>query len=294
MRCASTRRLASRPSRSRRGGRCSSAAYSDRVNISGSRVLLTGATGGLGRGIAKALDERGARLLLTGRRQEALEELAGELRSAEALAADLAKRNEVAALPERAGHVDILVHNAGLPGSGRLESLSEEDIDRALDVNLRAAITLTRALLPSMTERRSGHLVYVSSMSGKIPTARSSVYSATKYGLRGFAGALGDDLQGSGIAVSTVFPGFIAGVGMQEGVELPRWAPKRTADDVGAGVVKVIESGRPELDVADPGQKLGAVMAALSPRAGARLRRVFPIEEIAERTVEQQRLRGKR
>src|SRR4051794_20029003 len=154
MRCASTSRSASQPSRSLPAERSSSAAYSDRVDISGSRVLLTGATGGLGRAIAKALDQRGAHVLLTGRKQEALEELARELGSAEALAADLARRDEVATLPERAGHVDILVHNAGLPGSGRLESLTEEDIDRVLDVNLRAGITLTRSLLPAMAKRR--------------------------------------------------------------------------------------------------------------------------------------------
>src|SRR3954451_7763826 len=138
------------------------------VNISGSRVLLTGATGGLGRAIAKALDQRGAHLLLTARRQEALEGLAAQLRSAEVVAADLAKRDDVAALPGRAGRVDILVHNAGLPGSGRLESFSPDEIDRALDVNLRAGIMLTRALLPGMTERGRGHLVYVSSIGGKV------------------------------------------------------------------------------------------------------------------------------
>src|SRR5215207_8543229 len=109
-RSASTNRSVSRRSRSRPAGHSSSAAYSDRVDISGSRVLLTGATGGLGRAIAKALDQRGAHVLLTGRKQDALEALAGELRSAEALAADLAKRDDVAALPGRAGQVDVLVH----------------------------------------------------------------------------------------------------------------------------------------------------------------------------------------
>src|SRR3954452_11518529 len=90
------------------------------VNISGSRVLLTGATGGLGRAIAKALDQRGAHLLLTGRKQKALDELGGAVRSAEGLAADLANRDEVDALPGRAKQVDMLVHNAALPASGRL------------------------------------------------------------------------------------------------------------------------------------------------------------------------------
>jgi short-subunit dehydrogenase len=264
------------------------------VDISGSRVLLTGATGGLGRAIAKALDQRGAQLLLTGREQEALDELAAELGSAEGLAADLANRDDVATLPERAGQVDILVHNAGLPGSGRLESFAADEIDRALDVNLRAGIMLTRALLPGMTERGRGHLVYVSSIGGKVPTARASIYAATKYGLRGFAGALRDDLHGSPVGVSAVFPGVISGVGMQEGVELPRYAPRRTADDVGAAVVRVIERNRPELDVADPIQKAGVLMAALMPATAARVRRLFPVESIAEQAVEAHRAAGKR
>ena len=264
------------------------------MNISGARVLLTGATGGLGRAIARALDGRGAHVVLTGRNQEALEELARELTSAEAVAADLADRADVAALPDRAGQVDILVHNAGLPGSGRLESYSEEEIDRVLDVNLRAAIMLTHALLPAMTERRRGHLVYVSSISGKVPTVRASLYSATKYGLRGFAGALRDDLYGSGVDASVVFPGVISGVGMQEGVELPRYAPKRTAADVGAAVVDAIERARPEVDVADPIQKAGVWMAALMPAAAARVRRLFPVEAIADQAADQHRARGKR
>jgi short-subunit dehydrogenase len=263
------------------------------VEISGSRVLLTGATGGLGRAIAKALDARGAHLLLTGRKQDALDALAAELRSAEALAADLAKRDDVAGLPERAARVDILVHNAGLPGSGRLETYTEEQIDRVLDVNLRAGIMLTRALLPAMAERASGHLVYVSSMSGKIPTVRASIYAATKYGLRGFAGGLRDDLHGSGIGVSTVFPGPIQGAGMWDdaGIELPRWVPTKAPEDVGAAVVKVLESNKPELAVADPGQRAASVLENISPRAGAWLRRRLPVEELADRTAEAQKVK---
>jgi short-subunit dehydrogenase len=263
------------------------------VEISGSRVLLTGATGGLGRAIAKALDERGAHLLLTGRKQDALEQLAAELKSAEPLAADLANRDDVEALVGRGGRVDILVHNAGLPGSGRLESFTPEQIDRVLDVNLRAGVMLTLALLPQMTERRSGQLVYVSSMSGKIPTVRASVYAATKYGLRGFAGGLRDDLHGSGVGVSTVFPGPIQGAGMWDdaGIELPRWVPTKSPEDVGTAVVKAIESNRRELAVADPGQRMASVLENVSPRAGAWLRRRLPVEELADRTAEAQKVK---
>jgi uncharacterized protein len=263
------------------------------VDISGSRVLLTGATGGLGRAIAKALDARGAHLLLTSRKQDALEDLARELQSADALASDLSKRDDVAALPGRAGHVDIFVHNAGLPGSGRLESFTQEEIDRVLDVNLRAGIMLTHALLPGMSERGRGHLVYVSSMSGKLPTVRASIYGATKYGLRGFAGGLRDDLYGTGVGVSTIFPGPIKGAGMWQdaGIELPRWVPTKAPEDVGDAVAKAIEANRPEIAVADPGQRAAAVLENMSARAGAWLRRRLPVEELADRTAEAQRVK---
>lgn len=259
------------------------------MEISGSRVLLTGATGGLGRAIAKALDERGAHLLLTGREQNALEALAAELRSAEALAADLADRADVAALPGRAGQVDILVHNAGLPGSGRLDSFTPEEIDRVLDVNLRAGIMLTHALLPPMTARRHGHLVYMSSMAGKVPLVHASLYSATKFGLRGFAGALRDDLHRTGVGVSVVFPGPIAEAGLQadSGVATPN--PKRYPRDVADALVKAVERNRPEVTVADPIQRTGAVLAALAPRPAASVRRLVGLEKIVVATAERQR-----
>lgn len=259
------------------------------MEIAGSRVLLTGATGGLGRAIARSLHEHGAHLLLTARRGQQLEEICAQLGGtrAEALPADLADRRDVEALPGRAGHVDVFVHNAALPGSGRLETYTSEQVDRVLDVNLRSAIQLTRALLPGMTERGRGHLVYVSSMSGKVPVLRTSIYAATKYGLRGFAGSLRDDLHGTPVGVSAIFPGPIKGGGMWEdaGVELPRWVPTRTPDDVARAVVKALETNRPEIDVADPVQKLGAWMAALMPGPAARVRRIMPVEDLAERTA---------
>jgi short-subunit dehydrogenase len=259
------------------------------VEIEGSRVLLTGASGGLGRAIARELYGRGAHVIVTARRDAVLAEIVAELGGdrVEALPADLASAADVAALPERAGRVDIFVHNAALPASGRLESYTPEQIDRALDVNLRAGIQLTRALMPAMAKRRGGHLVYVSSMSGKVPVVRSSIYAATKYGLRGFAASLRDDLHGSGVGVSAIFPGPIKGGGMWDdaGVELPRWVPTRTPDDVAEAVARAIVKNKPEIDVADPVQKMGAWMAALMPGPAARVRRLMPVEDLADKTA---------
>ena len=96
--------------------------------------------------------------------------------------------------------------NAALPASGPIVDFSPEQIDRALDVNLRAPIQLTRALVPGMVERGAGHVVLVSSLSGKVASIGSSLYSATKFGLRGFASGLREDLHGTGVGVTVVFP----------------------------------------------------------------------------------------
>ena len=159
------------------------------MRIDGARVLLTGASGGIGKAIARALHGRGAELLVTARREEVLEELRGELgQRVTVLPADLADRESAADLARRAGEVDVLVANAALPGTGTVDDFSPEEIDRALDVNLRAPMQLTRLLLPGMVERGRGHLVFVSSLSGKTASPGGGIYSATKFGMRGFAG----------------------------------------------------------------------------------------------------------
>ena len=110
-----------------------------------------------------------------------------------------------------------------LPASGALSELDGDQIDRMLDVNLRAPIALAHGLVPMMTARGSGQMVFISSLSGKAASPASSLYSATKFGLRGFALGLREDLRRSGVGVSLVFPGFIRDAGMfaEAGVQLP-------------------------------------------------------------------------
>jgi uncharacterized protein len=255
-------------------------------------VLLTGATGGIGQAIARALDERGARVLLTARRAEQLEQIAAALGGrAEALPADLTY--DASALAERAGAVDILVANAALPASGPIDDFSPEQIDRALDVNLRAPIQLTRALLPGMLERGSGHVVLVSSLSGKVASVGSSLYSATKFGLRGFASGLREDLHGSGVGVTVVFPGFISDAGMlaDSGVQLPRWVGTRTPADVAEAVVRAIERGRAEIDVAPLSLRAGALAGSLAPATFARIQRRLGSAALSEAIAQGQRVK---
>ncbi len=173
------------------------------MQLTGRTVLLTGASGGLGHAIARRLHGAGARLVLTGRRTAVLEPLAAELGGARALAVDLGDRAEVRRLAETCADVDVLVANAALPGSGGLLGFSEEEIDRALEVNLRAPMILARLLAERMAARRSGHILLMSSLAGKTATPGSSVYSATKFGLRGFGRGLRGDLRAAGVTMPT-------------------------------------------------------------------------------------------
>ena len=241
-----------------------------RPDLSGRTALVTGATGGLGKAIARGLHAAGATVKLSGRRAEVLDSLVGELGDkAESLPADLSKPGEALTLAERAGAVDVLVANAGLGGSGALGDYTLEEADRVLEVNLRSAVHLTHALLPGMLERGRGHLVYISSIAGKTPAVGASLYSATKFGLRGFALALHEDLRDTGVGVTAVFPGFIAGEGLwgDTGLKLPPGGGRlRTPDDVAAAVLRGIATRRPEIDVAPLVQRSGGWLTGFAPR----------------------------
>jgi len=254
------------------------------MDVGGSRALITGATGGIGAAIARALHARGATVVLSGRQADVLERLSAELgERAEVLVADLADRETVDTLPERVGKVDVLVANAALPASGPLTGFEPNQIDRALDVNLRAPIQLSRALAPSMKERGFGHLVFISSLSGKASSAGSSLYSATKFGLRGFALGMREDLDGSGVGVTTVFPGFIRDAGMfhDSGAKLPRFVGTRTPEQVAKAVARGIEREKLEIDVAPLGLRLGAAAAGVAPAAVGAVQRRFGAGDIA-------------
>jgi short-subunit dehydrogenase len=243
------------------------------VELDGKTVLLTGATGGLGRAIAEALANRGARLVLSSRKADALHELAGSLPGDHRIVpADLGEDGAAVQLAEAAGQVDGLVANAGLPGTGRVESFSPEELQRALRVNLEAPMMLARELVPAMHERGNGHLVFVSSLAGKAPTPRSAVYSASKFGLRGFALGLRADLAGTGVGVSIVAPGFIRDAGMfaDSGAKPPPGVGTSTPQDVAAGVVTAIARNRVEVAVAPLPLRALAHLGLASPRVAMR------------------------
>jgi short-subunit dehydrogenase len=259
------------------------------VKLSERSVLLTGATGGIGHAIARRLHAAGASLILTGRRTDVLEPLAAEL-GARSIAVDLSQAEEVHRLIDEAGDVDVLVANAALPASGDIREYSEDQIDRALDVNLRAPIILAKVLGERMVERGAGHMVFISSLAGKSGQAGSALYSATKFGLRGFGQALRADLRPAGVGVSVVFPGFISDAGMfaDAEVQLPRFVGTSTPDDVASAVLRAIQDNKGEVDVAPLGMRAGTKFAGLAPELAARVTRVTGGERISSDLAEGQ------
>jgi short-subunit dehydrogenase len=262
-----------------------------RIELPKSAVLVTGATGGIGQAISRTLAARGARLILTGRRAEVLDELADEL-GARAVACDLSSREEVARLGQeaRGTGVEVLVANAAVPASGLVTELSEEQIDRMLEVNLRAPIALARAVIPAMVAGGRGHLVFISSLQGKAAVPASSLYSAAKFGLRGFALGIRQDLRDDGVGVSTIFPGFIRDAGMfaETGVALPPGIGTRTPDEVAAAVIRAIEHDRAELDVAPLPIRLGTAISSLAPALAAAVSRRLGSRQIAVKVADRQ------
>ncbi len=239
------------------------------MELAGRTALLTGATGGLGRAIAQALAARGATLALSGRKAEALEALAAELpgEGHRALPADLAEPGAAEKLAAEAGEVDILIANAGLPGSGRLPEFTAVQLVGALRVNLESPMLLARALEPAMLKKGAGHMVFISSLSGKSPTPLTSVYNATKFGLRGFALGLRADLDRLGIGVSIVSPGTIREAGMyaDSGADPIPGLGTSSPEDVADAVVRAIERNKVEITVAPIQQRLLSHFSLISP-----------------------------
>lgn len=253
---------------------------------------MTGASGGLGQAIAIALRAQGAELVVTGQRAEPLQQLAEAVHGT-ALTADLADAAQRERLLVEAGAVDILVANAAVPASGELDDWDPARVDRALAVNLGSPIAMTRTLLPAFRARGSGHFVFVSSLAGRVGTRGASLYSATKFGLRGFAGGLRADLYRTGIGVSVVTPGFVREAGMfaATGVVLPWGVGSVTPAAVAQGVVKAIRHDRAEVVVAPLTLRAGTFLGALAPGPAAAIQARFGSGLAARMAAAQRRRR---
>jgi short-subunit dehydrogenase len=258
------------------------------VDLDGKRVLLSGATGGLGRAIAEELAGHGVKLVLSSRKRQDLEALAGSLpggaRRHKVIVADLAKPGAAETLVKDAGNVDGLVANAALPASGKLENFSSDEVKRAIRVNFESPILMARAIAPKLAKKGEGHLVFISSLSGKIGSPRSSLYSSTKFGLRGFAFGLREDMHPHGVGVSIVSPGFVREAGMfhDAGSKPPPAVGTTTPKKVAKAVVRAIERNRNEITVAPMRQRLAAEIGYRHPEFAARVQRHGGADRIAD------------
>ncbi|MFI2761919.1 SDR family NAD(P)-dependent oxidoreductase [Streptomyces echinatus] len=260
------------------------------MQIAGTTVLLTGVTGGIGGAIAAGMAAQGAHLILTGRRREALAPLADRY-GARTILADLADDEDVRRLAEEAAGTDIVIANAALPSSGDLLDYTPAQIDRALAVNLRAPAMLARLLAPDMVTRGRGHICFVGSLSGMAATKSSSLYNATKFGLRGLSLAFRQDLHGTGVGVSIVQPGFVRDLGMFANTGSPTPGGVRTVapQQVVKGVTRAIERDIAEVNVAPLELRFLTKIASQFPGFAERVQRRAGAEKTMNAIVASQR-----
>jgi short-subunit dehydrogenase len=201
-------------------------------------ALITGASRGIGAATARELARRGYSLVLAARSVADLDALVAELSAAGticvALPTDMYDLEAVRTLAQEAvrqyGRIDILVNNAGMGGSGKpLLKNNDAQIAELLTVNLHAPMVLTRAILPHMLERRTGHVLFVGSVAGRVPLPGSTLYGASKFGLRGFAHSLRREVKRHGIGITLIAPGFIETAMTAEMRGIPKASPELVA-----------------------------------------------------------------
>ena len=241
------------------------------MDLRGAVAVVTGASSGFGELTSRMLAREGAAVVLAARRAERLEALAAEIegRGGRALAVrcDVTEVADLQGLRDRVdeafGRCDVLINNAGIPGGGRFEDLSLEQIEQVIRVNLLGVLVCTKVFLPMMLDRQRGHIVNVGSLAGRYAAPGASVYSASKHGVVAFSEALYYELGPGGILVTSVNPGFAATEGFPQG-RLPSALVMR-ADRVARVIVDVVKEGRaPEVSV-PRGMSLWQAFRVLTP-----------------------------
>lgn len=248
------------------------------MQIAGSTVLVSGATGGIGQAIAREFASAGAELVLTARDGSQLSALANTL-GARAISADFRSAGDVDRLLAEAGPVDVLVANAAVAGAGRLSDVTVDELDEVLAVNLRAPMVLAHGVARGMRERGRGHVVFIGSAGSRVTSANSVTYNASKFGIRGFALALRQDLHESGVGVSIVEPVFVSDVGMfaESGVPLPKGMRTTSAEYVARAVTRAVRRNTAEVLAAPLDIRMGLAMGATFPEISARAGRLLGV-----------------
>ena len=265
-------------------------------SLRGRLALLTGASRGIGSELAKAFAAEGMRLLITARSESGLEGVASSLRASGAevhtLAGDITDAATRRALVTKAeselGGLSLLVNNAGIEMVGKFESVTDEDLDRMLQVNLFAPMALTRLALPAMQQRKWGHVLNVASMAGLAGVAHGETYTTTKHGLIGFTRSLRASAQRerSGVSASVICPGFIADTGMYS-----EWKNRHdarasslfraiSARDVVSAALRAVKHDLPDVLVAPGPMRLALAMATLAPRLGETVGHVMGAHDV--------------
>ncbi|HYP48977.1 MAG TPA: SDR family NAD(P)-dependent oxidoreductase [Thermoleophilaceae bacterium] len=247
----------------------------------GTKVLVTGASRGIGEAIARAFAARGCTLGLVARSAHELEALAASLPGAGhmALPADVGDAQQVAAAIERFGALDVLVANAGMTHYMPFSRLSIEQAEQMTRVNWLGTVYSAKAALPGMLERHRGHIVVISSGAGLRSFPDAAVYGATKAAQRGFAEALRHELHGSGVSLTLVYPGEVeSALHDHELDRMPDWYRldrRSPAGPLATAVVEAVERDRRELFY-PPNVRLLRVAHGIAPGlADALLRRIL-------------------
>ena len=184
-------------------------------DLTGKVVLLTGATGGIGRSIAKKMKKKGARIILSGTRQNVLDELSSELgEDTKAIATDLTSKESILSLAKEAetifGHIDVLINNAGITADNLFIRMKDEEWENVININLSASMRLTRQVIKGMLKRRYGRIIFISSIVGFTGNPGQSNYSASKSALSGLTKSVALEVAGRGITCNLIAPGFIS------------------------------------------------------------------------------------
>jgi NADP-dependent 3-hydroxy acid dehydrogenase YdfG len=198
------------------------------MTLTGRRVVITGASRGIGAAIAQALDEHGARTFLVARNKTALTAMTKKLSHAVTCAIDLTEPGSAATIAKQVekqmGGADVLVNNAGAFAVAPLEATTDETIDEMLALNLAAPFRLIRSLLPALRKKQAGHIVTIGSVADRAIFPGNSAYAATKFGARAMHEVAREELRGSGVRVTLVAPGP---------TDTPLWDPHKPDETEG-------------------------------------------------------------
>jgi dehydrogenase/reductase SDR family protein 7B len=179
------------------------------MNFEGKRVWITGASSGIGAGMARAFGGAGATVILSGRNETALLDVASGIQSSVILPFEVTDRAILPAVVDHAGHVDILVNNAGISQRGLCEDTVMDVYRTIMEVDFFAPVELTKLVLPAMLARGHGHVAVTASVAGKVGSPQRTGYSAAKHAVMGFYDSLRTEVEHRGVKVTTIVPGFV-------------------------------------------------------------------------------------